>query len=107
MVHLPAGVVIDHHDPSIGTDTHIGLRHFGKAAAAQVRQDLSRRLRGRLLGGLPARRVGAVADLVGKPFADNHTAAFWVAFGTALAINLLIELIRHRRNRRASVRAMP
>lgn len=38
-----------------------------------------------------------LAYLVGRPFKDNHAAAFWMAFGTALAINLLIELIRHRR----------
>lgn len=40
-----------------------------------------------------------LAYLVGRPFKDNHAAAFWVAFGTALTINLVIELIRHRRNR--------
>ncbi|MEI2704380.1 MAG: VTT domain-containing protein [Ilumatobacteraceae bacterium] len=40
-----------------------------------------------------------LAYVVGRPFKDNHAAAFWVAFGTALTINLVIELIRHRRNR--------
>ena len=48
-----------------------------------------------------------LAYLVGKPFEDNHAAAFWVAFGTALAINVLIEVVRHRRNRRRTVEAMP
>ncbi len=30
---------------------------------------------------------------------DNHALAFWVAFGTAMSINVLIELIRHFRKR--------
>ncbi len=36
----------------------------------------------------------------GQQFEDNHTAAFWFAFGTALAITLLVELIRWMRERR-------
>lgn len=48
-----------------------------------------------------------LAYLVGKPFRDNHAAAFWVAFGTALAINVAIEVIRHRRNKRRNVESMP
>lgn len=42
-----------------------------------------------------------LAYVVGQPFKDNHTAAFWVAFGTALGINVLIEVVRHVRNRRS------
>lgn len=42
-----------------------------------------------------------LAFAVGQPFKDNHTAAFWVAFGTALAVNVLIEVIRHVRSRRS------
>ncbi len=41
-----------------------------------------------------------LARLVGEPFRDNHRAAFFVAFGTAIGVNLLIELVRHLRSRR-------
>lgn len=43
--------------------------------------------------------AGGLARIVGEPFRDDHTTAFWVAFGTALGINVLIELIRHLRSR--------
>jgi len=45
--------------------------------------------------------AAVLAFVVGQPFEDNHTAAFWVAFGTALAVNVLIEVVRwvlHRRS---------
>jgi membrane protein DedA with SNARE-associated domain len=35
----------------------------------------------------------------GKTFADNHTVAFLVAFGCALAVSGVIELIRWLRHR--------
>lgn len=41
--------------------------------------------------------AAGLARLVGEPFKDDHTKAFWIAFGTALGINAVIELIRHRR----------
>ena len=37
---------------------------------------------------------------MGEPFADDHTKAFWIAFGTALGINVLIEVVRHFRLKR-------
>ncbi len=37
--------------------------------------------------------------LFGQAFEDNHTAAFWLAFGTALGITLLVEVIRWLRER--------
>lgn len=37
----------------------------------------------------------------GKAFEDNHTLAFVIAFATALSVTLLIELVRHLRERRA------
>jgi membrane-associated protein len=43
--------------------------------------------------------AAGLARIVGAGFKDNHTAAFWVAFGTALGVNILIEVIRHLRNR--------
>lgn len=45
--------------------------------------------------------AAGLAYVVGKPFEDNHTAAFWTAFGTALGINVIIELVRHRSQKRA------
>lgn len=36
----------------------------------------------------------------GKTFEDNHTLAFVVAFTTAVSITVLIEVVRHVRNRR-------
>jgi membrane protein DedA with SNARE-associated domain len=38
--------------------------------------------------------------LFGQAFEDNHTAAFWLAFGTALGITMLVEVIRWVRERR-------
>jgi membrane protein DedA with SNARE-associated domain len=40
-----------------------------------------------------------LARLVGEGFEDNHTAAFWIAFGTAMAVNIAIEVVRHRRKK--------
>ncbi len=37
--------------------------------------------------------------LFGQAFEDNHAAAFWLAFGTALGITLLVEVIRWLRER--------
>ena len=44
--------------------------------------------------------AAGLARLVGEPFKDDHTKAFWIAFGTAIGINVLIEVIRHFRARR-------
>jgi membrane-associated protein len=44
--------------------------------------------------------AAGLARLVGEPFKDDHTKAFWIAFGTALSINVLIEVVRHVRARR-------
>jgi len=55
--------------------------------------------------------AAGLARLVGEPFKDDHTKAFWIAFGTALGINVLIEIVRHRRAKRKSIapveRAVP
>ncbi len=40
----------------------------------------------------------------GQAFEDDHTLAFWLAFGTALGITLLVELIRWVRDRRRAGR---
>jgi hypothetical protein len=36
----------------------------------------------------------------GKSFEDNHTAAFILAFGAALSITVLIEVVRHANDKR-------
>ncbi len=38
----------------------------------------------------------------GRAFADNHTMAFLVAFGLALGINVVIEVVRHIRKKSAA-----
>ena len=43
--------------------------------------------------------------LFGQAFEDNHTAAFWLAFGTALSITALVEVIRFLKERRKERRA--
>ena len=43
--------------------------------------------------------AGGLAYIVGDALEDDHTLAFWVAFGTAMSVNVLIEVIRHFRNR--------
>lgn len=43
--------------------------------------------------------AAGLARLVGEPFKDDHTKAFWIAFGTALGINVVIELVRHIRGK--------
>jgi len=35
----------------------------------------------------------------GRTFKDNHTLAFLVAFGLAISVNIVIEVVRHVRNR--------
>ena len=45
--------------------------------------------------------AAGLARLVGEPFKDDHAKAFWIAFGTALGINVVIELVRHARAKRA------
>jgi membrane-associated protein len=36
----------------------------------------------------------------GEAFKDDHTKAFLFAFGLAIATNIVIEIARHRRNKR-------
>ncbi len=47
--------------------------------------------------------AAGLAYIVGKPFKDNHTAAFWVAFGTALSINVIVEVVRHFRKKKSEL----
>lgn len=45
--------------------------------------------------------AGLLGYVFGSAFADNHTAAFLVAFACALGITVVIELVRHFRGRPA------
>ncbi|MCE9622532.1 MAG: VTT domain-containing protein [Actinomycetia bacterium] len=45
--------------------------------------------------------AAGLARLVGEPFKDDHSKAFWIAFGTALGINVAIEIVRYFRLKRA------
>lgn len=47
--------------------------------------------------------AAGLAFIVGRPFQNNHAMAFWVAFGTAMTINILLEVVRHLRQRRRSL----
>jgi membrane protein DedA with SNARE-associated domain len=38
--------------------------------------------------------------IFGEAFKDDHTLAFWLAFGTALSITVIIEVVRHVRAKR-------
>ena len=51
-------------------------------------------------GTIWAAYAAGLAFLVGQPFKDDHTTAFWVAFGTAIGINVVIELVRWLRHRK-------
>ena len=44
--------------------------------------------------------AAGLARVVGEPFKDDHTKAFWIAFGTAVGINVTIEVVRHIRAKR-------
>lgn len=44
--------------------------------------------------------AAGLARLVGEPFKDDHTKAFWIAFATAVGINIGIEVARHFRLKR-------
>ncbi len=40
--------------------------------------------------------------IFGQAFEDNHTLAFLLAFGAALSITIIIEVVRHQRGKRTS-----
>jgi len=43
--------------------------------------------------------AAVLGAIFGRALQDNHTAAFLIAFFTALAINIIIELVRKRRSK--------
>lgn len=53
-----------------------------------------------IAGTIWATYAAGLAFIVGQPFKDDHQTAFWVAFGTAIGINLIIELVRWLRHRK-------
>lgn len=54
-----------------------------------------------IAGTIWATYAAGLGYLFGQAFEDNHTAAFWLAFGTALSITMLVEVIRWVIDRRA------
>ena len=58
-----------------------------------------------IAGTIWATYAATLGYLFGQAFEDNHTLAFWLAFGTALAITALIEVVRwlRERNRKTPV----
>lgn len=45
--------------------------------------------------------AAGLGAIFGNRFKDDHTTAFLLAFGTALSITVIVEVIRHRRSSRA------
>ena len=43
--------------------------------------------------------AAVLGAIFGNRFKDNHTLAFILAFGTALSITIVIEVVRHQRNK--------
>ena len=43
--------------------------------------------------------AGGLGFIFGNRFKDNHTAAFLLAFGAALSITIVIEVVRHIRSK--------
>jgi membrane protein DedA with SNARE-associated domain len=60
-----------------------------------------------IAGTIWATYAAVLGYLFGQAFEDNHTAAFWLAFGTALSITLIVEAIRWVRERRRQEPAVP
>ena len=46
--------------------------------------------------------AGLLGYIFGNRFEDDHTTAFLLAFGTALSITIVLEIVRHVRGRRAA-----
>ncbi len=57
-----------------------------------------------IAGTIWATYAAGLGYLFGQAFEDNHTAAFWLAFATALAITALVEAVRWVRERRSGQR---
>ena len=67
--------------------THQSLRWFARWIAVAVI--------------LWATYAGLLGFIFGNRFKDDHTTAFLLAFGSALTITIVIEIVRHIRQRRA------
>ncbi len=46
--------------------------------------------------------AAVLGAIFGQAFEDNHTLAFLLAFGAALSITIIIEVVRHQRGKRTS-----
>jgi len=58
-------------------------------------------------GTIWATYAAGLGYLFGQAFEDNHAAAFWLAFGAALSITAMVEIIRWIRDRGATDRDEP
>ncbi len=58
-------------------------------------------------GTIWATYAAGLGYLFGQAFEDNHALAFWLAFGTALSITAMIEIIRWARDRGTTTPAEP
>lgn len=78
----------------------------GGRTALTVTSGLTRQPHGWLAGWVAIAAViwatyaAVLGAVFGRSFKDNHTMAFFLAFGTALAITVLIEVVRHVRSSR-------
>jgi membrane protein DedA with SNARE-associated domain len=51
--------------------------------------------------------AAGLGAIFGQTFSDNHTVAFLLAFGAALSVTIIIEVVRHVRGRHAHTAAEP
>lgn len=76
----------------------------GGRTALTVTSGLTRQPRGWFAGWVAiaailwATYAAVLGAVFGRSFKDNHTMAFFLAFGTALAITVIIEIVRHVRS---------
>ena len=49
--------------------------------------------------------AAVLGAIFGQAFEDNHTLAFLLAFGAALSITIIIEVVRHQRGKRTAATA--
>ena len=51
--------------------------------------------------------AAGLGAIFGQTFSDDHTVAFLLAFGAALSVTIIIEVVRHVRGRHATATDEP
>ena len=51
--------------------------------------------------------AAGLGAIFGQAFSDNHTVAFLLAFGCALSVTIIIEVVRHVRGKRVETADSP